>query len=78
MSFVWPQYLWLLLIVPVLVAAYVAVLRKKKQAVRYANVGPRQGRDRTGAAVPASRSAALVPARGDRRADRRSRGRARS
>ena len=39
MSFVWPQYLCLLLIVPVLVAAYVAVLRKKKEAVRYANVG---------------------------------------
>ena len=39
MSFVWPQYLWLLLIVPALVAAYVAVLRKKKDAVRYANVG---------------------------------------
>ena len=39
MSFAWPQYLWLLLIVPVLVAAYVALLRKRKQAVRYANVG---------------------------------------
>jgi Ca-activated chloride channel family protein len=39
MSFVWPQYLWLLLIVPVLVAAYVALLRRKKQAVRFANVG---------------------------------------
>jgi Ca-activated chloride channel family protein len=39
MSFAWPQYLWLLLIVPALVAAYVAVLRKRKQAVRYANVG---------------------------------------
>jgi len=39
MSFVWPQYLWLLLIVPVLVAAYIAVLRKKKAALRYANVG---------------------------------------
>ena len=39
MSFVWPQYLWLLLIVPVLVAAYVALLRRKKEAVRYANVG---------------------------------------
>jgi len=39
MSFVWPQYLWLLLIVPALVAAYIAVLRKKKEAVRYANVG---------------------------------------
>ena len=39
MSFVWPQYLWLLLIVPVLVAAYIAVLRRKKVAVRYANLG---------------------------------------
>jgi len=39
MSFVWPQYLWLLLIVPALVAAYIAVLRRKKEAVRYANVG---------------------------------------
>jgi Ca-activated chloride channel family protein len=39
MSFVWPQYLWLLLIVPVLVAAYVALLRRKKIAVRYANLG---------------------------------------
>jgi Ca-activated chloride channel family protein len=39
MSFVWPQYLWLLLIVPVLVAAYVAVLRRKKAAVRYASIG---------------------------------------
>jgi Ca-activated chloride channel family protein len=39
MSFVWPQYLWLLLVVPVLVAAYIAVLRRKKQALRYANVG---------------------------------------
>ena len=39
MTFQWPVMLWLLLIVPVLVAAYVAVLRKKKQALRYANVG---------------------------------------
>ena len=39
MSFVWPQYLWLLLVVPVLVAAYVALLRRKKLAVRYANLG---------------------------------------
>ncbi|MFO1310977.1 MAG: VWA domain-containing protein [Burkholderiales bacterium] len=39
MSFAWPQYLWLLLIVPVLVAAYIALLRRKKEAVRYANVG---------------------------------------
>jgi len=39
MSFVWPQYLWLLLAVPVLVAAYIALLRRKKIAVRYANLG---------------------------------------
>jgi Ca-activated chloride channel family protein len=39
MSFAWPQYLWLLLIVPALVAAYIAVLRRKKSAVRYANLG---------------------------------------
>ena len=39
MNFVWPQYLWLLLVVPVLVAAYVALLRRKKIAVRYANLG---------------------------------------
>lgn len=39
MSFVWPQYLWVLLVVPVLVAAYVALLRRKKIAVRYANLG---------------------------------------
>ncbi|MFO1395430.1 MAG: VWA domain-containing protein [Burkholderiales bacterium] len=39
MSFAWPQYLWLLLIVPVLVAAYIAVLRRKTAAVRYADLG---------------------------------------
>jgi Ca-activated chloride channel family protein len=39
MSFVWPQYLWLLLVVPVLVAAYIALLRRRKIAVRYANLG---------------------------------------
>lgn len=39
MHFAWPEYLWVLLIVPVLVAAYVAVLRRKKSAVRYADLG---------------------------------------
>ena len=38
MNFLWPQYLWLLLVVPALVAAYVALLRRRKAAVRYANV----------------------------------------
>ncbi|MCC7328285.1 MAG: VWA domain-containing protein [Burkholderiales bacterium] len=39
MKFVWPQYLWLLLLVPALVVAYVAVLRRKKVALRYADLG---------------------------------------
>ena len=38
MNFLWPQYLWLLLVVPALVAVYVVLLRRKKAAVRYANV----------------------------------------
>ena len=51
MRFLWPDLLWLLLLVPALVAAYVyALRRKKKAAVRYASLmlvrdalGPRQG-----------------------------------
>lgn len=40
MRFIWPQYLWLLVLVPLLVAAYVAVLRRRKRAaVRYADLG---------------------------------------
>jgi Ca-activated chloride channel family protein len=39
MDFLWPTMLWLLLIVPVLVLAYVLLLRKKKKlAVRYASL----------------------------------------
>ena len=38
MSFIWPQYLWLLLLVPILVGAYVALLRRKKIAVRFADL----------------------------------------
>jgi Ca-activated chloride channel family protein len=38
-SFAWPQLLWLLLLLPVLVGAYILLLRrKKKSAVRYANL----------------------------------------
>ena len=51
MRFLWPDLLWLLLLVPALVAAYIyALRRKKKAAVRYASLmlvrdalGPRQG-----------------------------------
>ena len=39
MSFFWPQYLWLLLLVPILVGAYIALLRRKKIAVRFADLG---------------------------------------
>ncbi len=39
MSFIWPEALWLLGALPLLVAAYIAVLqRKKKFAVRYASL----------------------------------------
>ena len=39
MTFLWPQFLWLLLVLPVLVAVYVWLLRrKKKMALRYASL----------------------------------------
>ena len=51
MTFLWPRLLWLLLVVPLLVAGYVALLRRKKKvALRYASLslvrealGPAQG-----------------------------------
>lgn len=51
MRFLWPEVLWLLLAVPVLIAAYIYALRRKnKAAVRYASLmllrdalDPRQG-----------------------------------
>src|ERR1700693_1585157 len=40
MSFVWPQMLWLLLAVPVMVGVYVwALRRRRKAALRYASLG---------------------------------------
>jgi len=39
MQFLWPQFLWLLLVLPLLVGLYVFLLRrKKKMAVRYASL----------------------------------------
>ena len=39
MTFLWPQFLWLLLVLPLLVAVYVWLLRrKKKNALRYASL----------------------------------------
>ncbi|HEU5178038.1 MAG TPA: VWA domain-containing protein [Burkholderiales bacterium] len=39
MSFLWPEMLWGLLVLPILLAAYVMILRRKKKlAVKYANL----------------------------------------
>ena len=39
-TFTWPELLWLLLLLPVLVGVYILLLRRKrKSAVRYANLG---------------------------------------
>ena len=39
MDFLWPQFLWLLLVLPLLVVLYLALLRRKKKlAVRYASL----------------------------------------
>ncbi|HTS24118.1 MAG TPA: VWA domain-containing protein [Casimicrobiaceae bacterium] len=40
MTFLWPELLWLLLLVPALIAIYFALLRRKKRlALRYASLG---------------------------------------
>jgi Ca-activated chloride channel family protein len=40
MTFLWPQFLWLLLAVPACIAAYLWLLRRRKQSVlRYASLG---------------------------------------
>ena len=39
MTFLWPEFLWLLLLVPVLIAAYLLILRRKRKlALRYASL----------------------------------------
>ncbi|MBI2294108.1 MAG: BatA domain-containing protein, partial [Betaproteobacteria bacterium] len=39
MKFLWPETLWLLLAVPLLVAGYVVLLRRRKKvALRYASL----------------------------------------
>jgi Ca-activated chloride channel homolog len=39
MTFLWPEFLWLLALVPLLVAVYLAILgRKRKSALRYASL----------------------------------------
>jgi Ca-activated chloride channel homolog len=40
LTFLWPEMLWLILVLPILLAAYVLVLRRKKKlALRYASLG---------------------------------------
>lgn len=39
MSFLWPQYLWLMLALPLLPVAYAWLLRRRKPAVRYSSLG---------------------------------------
>jgi Ca-activated chloride channel family protein len=39
MTFIWPEMLWLLIVLPILLAAYFLVLRRKKKlALRYASL----------------------------------------
>jgi Ca-activated chloride channel family protein len=38
MTFLWPEGLWGLALVPILVALYVAILRRKKNAIAYSNL----------------------------------------
>jgi Ca-activated chloride channel family protein len=40
MTFLWPEMLWMMLVLPMLLAAYILVLRRKKKlALRYASLG---------------------------------------
>jgi Ca-activated chloride channel homolog len=38
MSFLWPEFLWLLLVLPACVAAYLLILRRRKRALQFANL----------------------------------------
>ena len=38
MSFLWPQYLWMLLAAPLLIWAYLALLNRRKRALNYASL----------------------------------------
>ncbi|MEP7208219.1 MAG: VWA domain-containing protein [Casimicrobiaceae bacterium] len=52
MTFLWPKLLWLLLLVPLLVIAYLWILRRKRQAVmRYASLAMVRGALETGSRV---------------------------
>jgi Ca-activated chloride channel family protein len=38
MSFLWPEFLWLLLVLPACVAAYFLILKRRKSALQFANL----------------------------------------
>ncbi len=38
MSFLWPEFLWLLLVLPASVAAYFLILKRRKAAIRFSNL----------------------------------------
>ena len=66
MTFLWPEFLWLLLVVPLLIAAYVVILRRKrKAALRFANLS--MVKDAMGAGARLRGRAASGPARTGRR-----------
>ena len=70
MTFLWPEFLWLLLILPAAVAAYLLILRgRKRAALRYASLsivreamGGRQWRRHLPPAILAVALAALIVA----------------
>jgi Ca-activated chloride channel family protein len=63
MNFLWPQFLWLLLALPLLVLLYVLLLRRKKKlAVRYASLSIVKEAMGAGPAGPPPHSARAVPA----------------
>lgn len=39
MKFLWPMYLWLLLLIPLLVGGYLLLLRRHRRAVRFSDLG---------------------------------------
>ena len=69
MNFLWPEFLWLLLALPLLVLLYVWLLRrKKKTALRYASLSIVQGGDGPRPDHPPPHSAGAVPAGAGRHA----------
>jgi Ca-activated chloride channel homolog len=60
MKFLWPQMLWMTAAIPLLVAAYVLILRRRQAAVRYASLGLVKEAMRGGPAIRRHLPALLV------------------